>query len=93
MANNKSSKPSSVVSTKLQSKPSEQLVESSKPPSSPTPKSEQDHAVHTPLLKQNGVKDEEEDIFSPLRESTLHMHVLFYYDLIMIYVLIAPVIG
>ena len=51
---------------------SEQPVETANPPSSPTPKSEQDHVIHTPTLKQNGVKDEEEDIFSPLRESMLY---------------------
>ena len=70
LANSKSSKPSSALSTKPQ-KMSEQPVETANPPSSPTPKSEQDHVTHTPTLKQNGVKDEEEDIFSPLRESML----------------------
>lgn len=59
---------SSAVLTSKSQKPSEQLVETTNPPSSPTPMSEQHHAVYTPVIKQNGVKDEEEDIFSPLRE-------------------------
>lgn len=39
------------------------------PPSLPTPMPEQqDNTVHTPVIKQNGIKEDSEDIFSPLRE-------------------------
>lgn len=68
VANNKSSKPTSVVGTKPQ-KLSEQPVESANPPPSQALKSE--NVIQTPSVKQNGVKDEDEDIFSPLRESML----------------------
>lgn len=40
------------------------------PPSLPTPE-QQDNTAHTPAVKQNGVKEDSEDIFSPLRESML----------------------
>ena len=80
MASSKDSKisRSSAVLTSKSQKPSEQLVETTNPPSSPTPMSEQHHAVYTPVIKQNGVKDEEEDIFSPLRESMLYIQKNMY---------------
>lgn len=68
LTNSKSTKPSSVVNSKPQ-KPPEPLVNTPNPqPSSPITKTDQKLLTNTPTLKQNGVKDDEEDIFSPLRE-------------------------
>ena len=58
--------------------PTEQSAVTTDKPSTPTgqPK-EQDHGVHTPLTQQNG--NDQEDIFSPLRESMFCNVFLFNY--------------
>ena len=58
--------------------PTEQAaVTTDKPSSTPTgQEKEPDHTVHTPLTQQNG--NDQEDIFSPLRESMFYNHLLFF---------------
>ena len=63
-----SNKPTAQLST-------EQAAVTSDKPFTPTDQEkEQDHTVHTPIMQQNG--NDQEDIFSPLRES-MYYNVFF----------------
>ena len=57
--------------------PTEHTAITTDKPSTPTDQEkEPDHAVHTPITQQNG--NDQEDIFSPLRESMFY-NVFFNY--------------
>lgn len=66
-SSSRTTQPSSLPNSKPQKSSEQQTLEiaNSQPPS---PRTKPQQLINTPMPKQNGVKDEEEDLFSPLRE-------------------------